>query len=453
MDAASFRERFGSLRILWQTRLGGYCLGLEDLVPVAVVVSMDDGPDFDAIERESGIRFCSYERTLGRRLVLDDDGIDLLIGALRGKVEAALRDSPPEHWVAVCPYACRTLPEFAATAGIRGTALDWDRFWWFSDKKNLQAGQTELRLPRMPGRWLCLRPARYSELASEFGARFVVQAAVGAAGNATAMVESEVEFSEAAERFGGADVWLAPYAGSLSFNVNAVAAGKGTAVGYPSVQIVGQPALGSRRGGHCGNDFSATAEVSRTLLDSIREQTARIGDWMARRGYRGLFGLDFVVYDATGEACAVDLNPRWQGSTSLQTQAERRQGRLPLAAAAIAWQLCLLDDSELRQMSDSFFEPLEGAQMFPKNRKPGYWKATRALDIGPLRLSEAQSLEQVLISGGIPRPGRPLAPGVTLLRISSLRQSVDPFTGQLRAWAQEAARTVYDRLALEPETA
>ena len=221
--------------------------------------------------------------------------------------------------------------------------------------------------PRTLGR---LSGTRYGDLIAEFGSRFVAQLAIGVAGSGTAIIDSAEDWMDAAKRFGDAPVWIAPNAGPLSFNVNAVATRCGTAVGYPSVQIVGRALLNSHRAGYCGNDFSATAETPRAIVESIREQTTRIGDWMASQDCLGIFGLDFVVDDATLKACVVDLNPRWQGSTAMQNQAERRQGRVPLAAFELAMQLGLAGDDELMRHADSFFEPLEGSQLFPKNLRP-----------------------------------------------------------------------------------
>ncbi len=450
MDLASLPERFQGQRILWQTLLGGYCLGLEGLVPIAVVATLDDGLDLDVIECKTGIRFFSYARRVGRREPPDDKGIDRAIDSVRQDVEAALAEAPRESWTAVCPYASRALSAFTAEAGIRCVSVDWDLFQWFSSKVHLLEGLAKLGLPVLAGRWLRLSSASYQELAANYGGRFVAQAEVGVSGSGTAFVESDKQYEEATARFGHTPVRVTRHVGALSFNVNAIATGRCTAVGYPSVQIVGQPLLESKPGGHCGNDFSATASVERRLVNSVREQTSRIGDWMADRGYRGLFGLDFVVCDATGEVCAVDLNPRWQGSTSLETQAERRQGRVPLAAVEIAYRLGLVDDREVMEMSDSFYEPLEGSQVFPRNRAPGDWTATRAMEVGALGLDEIDSPNGIAVSSGIPRPGMALAAGTRLLRICGLRQAVDARTGRMLPWVEEAARRVYDEIALEP---
>ena len=458
---SGFRERFGSMRILWQTRLGAYCLGLDEFAPITLVLCLDDGRDFDTITRLNSIRFSSLESVVGRRDVMDDLGADWLIPALQEEVLAAIGQDPAGDWTAVSPYPGRTLTELSARMGIRCRCVGWECYRWFSRKVSLLAGLAELDLPRLPGRWTRLNQACYRELASEFGSRFVAQLDVGAAGAGTVIVESEAEFVEASNRFGVSEVWITPYASSLSFNVNAIATCQGTVVGYPSIQIVGQGALRSRRAGHCGNDFSAMAQVPRSMAASIREQTVRFGEWMAAQGYRGLFGLDFVVYDVSGEVCAIDLNPRWQGSTSLQAQAERRQGRVPLAAVEMAYQLGLADDIEVIRMADEFFAPIEGSQIFPKSRSPGFWRARGGLDAGiysskltflrpGLRLHELASPAEVLVTGGIPRPGRPMAPGVTLLRLCSLGAAVDPRSGRTHPWVEEAAQGLYEALDLQP---
>ncbi len=430
-------------------------------MPLALVPALDDGCDLDAMERETGIQFFSREREEGRRGTFDDSpGAYVLLPGVRRGLAAALAQAPSEDWLAVCPYPSPDLAGLAARAGIPCRTIDGETFRWFARKANLLAGMEEIGLPRLAGRWLRLRGARYRELASEFGSKFVVQLDLAAAGFGTAVVESEGQCASAAEGFGDCEVWVAPYGSVLSYNVNAIAAPEGSVAGYPSVQIVAQAALNHAHCGHCGNDFTATAESERSVLDSIREQTVRIGDWMAARGFRGLFGLDFVLDERTGVPFVVDLNPRWQASTSLQAQAERRSGRAPLAAVEIAYQAGLMSGCEIMEMADVFFEPLEGSQIFPRNFSDGYWKTLASIDAGmysprmkyvrpALRLHELVSPEEVLVNGGIPRPGRPLAPGATLVRMCSLRAAVDPGSGELQPWVEEAVEGLYGMLQLE----
>ncbi|MGQ9633622.1 MAG: hypothetical protein ACUVXB_05190 [Bryobacteraceae bacterium] len=342
-----------------------YGIGIDQWVPLGVVLCLDDGSDVDLMEERLGISFLSRERTEQCcRAYGDDPETYVLSRHQKARLEEILAASGGGSWMAACPYSSPYLRKLAARHHLSCRSRDWKEFQRFASKSALRECLEKLDLPRLPARRLCLRAFRYSDLASEFGARFVVQRDVDAAGRGTRVIASEADRSRAAESLGGEPVWVAPYAGSLSFNVNAVATGAGTLVSFPSVQIVGQAALNSSASGHCGNDFTAAWSTRHGLLDSIREQTARIGGWLADQGYHGLFGLDFVVEESTGRACAVDLNPRWQGSTSLQAQAESRLSRLPLAAAELAWCFGLIETREFLAMEERFFEPLEGSQVF-----------------------------------------------------------------------------------------
>lgn len=459
-DPDSFRSLFGGKRLLWQTRTASYCIGLDEWAPLGAVLCLDDGDDLELMEQRCGIRFFSRERVERRRRSFGDEPDTYVCAPEQLKqVLEFLEANRRMDWIAASPYPSAPLKQAAARLSIPCCVRDWSEFQRFGAKSSLRTCLEELDLPRLPARRIRINTARYSELAREFGVRFVLQRDFDAAGRGTRVAGSVEELAAAAEVFAGEEVWVAPYAGPLSFNVNAAATEAGTAVGYPSVQIVGQAVLGGSPHGHCGNDFTAARGADQSLLNGIREQTDRIGCWLAARGYRGLFGLDFVIDERRGLPCAVDLNPRWQGSTSLQAQAESCQGRLPLAAAELAYRLGLLGLRELMGMADGFFEPLAGSQMFPKAQSEGWWCAQEALKAGiyaldltawrpGLRLGELQTQDQVVITGGLPRPGRAMQGGSTLARICALRASVNPSTGQLLPWAERTARLLSQRLAL-----
>lgn len=456
----SFRGLFEGKRLLWQTRIGAYCLGLDEWAPLGAVLCLDDGDDLDWMERRCGIRFFSRERAEGVRRGYGDEP-DAYAGA-PGQwkhVSEYLASHPARNWIAASPYPSSFLKDMTARLGIPCWVREWAEFQRFGSKSALQLCLAELALPRLRARRVPSTNLRYPELAGEFGSRFVLQRDVDAAGRGTRVIATAEELAVAATTFSGEAVWVTPYAGPLSFNVNAVATEAGTAVAYPSVQIVGQPALGGSPSGHCGNDFTAAARTDRCFVHQIREQTARIGDWLASRGYRGLFGLDYVVEERRGLACAVDLNPRWQGSTSLQAQAESRQGRLPLAAAELAYRLGLLDPRTLVSDSDRFFEPLQGSQTFAKAPPGAWWCAQNVFQAGiysadltawrpGLRLSELERAEEVVVTAGLPRSGRPLQGGSAVARLCALRASVNPASGQLLPWVEQTARSLFNRLAL-----
>jgi hypothetical protein len=65
--------------------------------------------------------------------------------------------------------------------------------------------------------------------------------------------------------------------------------------------------------GYCGNDFGMASRLEPEVLDHIEKITVTVGEWLRTFGYRGTFGVDFLVRD--GEVLFTEVNPRFQGST------------------------------------------------------------------------------------------------------------------------------------------
>ena len=109
-------------------------------------------------------------------------------------------------------------------------------------------------------------------------------------------------------------VSVAPFlSDAVPVNVGATAWHDGVTVHYPSVQLIGIPECVTRRFGYCGNDFGLAKDLDRAILDQIESATVTIGNWLRSYGYRGTFGVDFLVHD--GVLLFTEINPRFQGST------------------------------------------------------------------------------------------------------------------------------------------
>jgi hypothetical protein len=276
-------------------------------------------------------------------------------------------------------------------------------------------------------------------------------------------------------RLGDDDAWVAPHLGATSLNINAAVFGAAVGVGWPSVQLAGVPGLGAEWGGYCGNDYAATAELEAALVADVQAQTARLGEWLQARGFQGLFGLDFVVESASGRAVAVDLNPRWQGSTALSVQAELDAGRLPLAAALFAAQAGLLGPAEWASLATGFGAPLRAAQLNPRapadapfrvasGARPGAWSEVTPDDgartgsaavawRGPARrLDELRDDAGWLLTCGLPRPGVSVEPGAWMGRVQSRRAAVSADGAELHPWARSALQHLHASLGVPAQS-
>jgi hypothetical protein len=459
----SFRELFYPLRILWQNRSGFYCVGLDAFCPIAMVTSLDCGREYPRIEQRTGIRMLGLENLGRKRAKPHEQALEGIVSALKPSIVEAVRAHPAGSWAFVCPLPCRALPSLALELGCKSACHPADLCDWLNDKRNFFGGLDTLGLPRLPGQWMRLSNLRYGELRASIGAHLVAQTVTGSSGSGTAFIRSEQDLLEAGRVVGDDPVWVAPEVRGPSINLNAMVLDRSVVVGCPNIQLVGLEMLSSKPGMYCGNDYTAAATLDAAILAAVHEQTQRIGGWLSTVGYHGLFGLDFVVDPASARPYAVDLNPRWQGSTALGAQAEARSGRLPLAAAEIAWKLGVLGEDEIVRRDGQFFAPLAASQMSLRLDAPGWSTITGEVEPGVyssapraefrragIGLDDLAEPAEALVTGGVPSPGYRVGPGSHLLRVYGLQPLIDLASGQPLPWARQFASTMYAALRLEP---
>jgi hypothetical protein len=459
----SFRDLFLPLRILWQNRSGFYCVGLDGFCPIAMVTSLDYGREYPWIEKRTGIRILGLENLGRKRGRPNEQALEGIVSALKPSIVDAVRSRPAGSWAFVCPLPCASLHMLALELGCKSACHPTDLCDWLNDKRNFFGGLETLGLPRLPGRWMSLSDLRYDDLRRSIGAPLVAQTVTGSSGSGTAFLRSEQDLVEAGRVVGDGPVWVAPEVQGPSINLNAIVLDRDVVVGCPNIQLVGLEMLGSKPGMYCGNDFTAAAGLDSSILAEVGEQTRRIGRWLSTVGYRGLFGLDFVVDPASARPYAVDLNPRWQGSTALGAQAEARSGRLPLAAAEIAWKLGVLGEDEIVCHADQFFAPLAASQMSLRLDAPGWSTVTGEVEPGVyssaphvgfrragIGLDDLAEPAEALVTGAVPSPGYRVGPGSHLLRVYSLQPVIDLASGQPLPWARQFASAMYEALRLEP---
>lgn len=100
---------------------------------------------------------------------------------------------------------------------------------------------------------------------------------------------------------------------AVPINVGATVWDDGVTVHFPSVQLIGIESCVTRPFGYCGNDFAAAKDIEPAVLDDVEAATVRIGGWLRDHGYRGTFGVDYLVDG--DRALFTEVNPRFQGST------------------------------------------------------------------------------------------------------------------------------------------
>jgi hypothetical protein len=310
--------------------------------------------------------------------------------------------------------------------------------------------------------------AEAAEALAALAGDVVVQSPHGYAGARTVRVSTVDELESAMSALRSPQLRLARAIAGIPWTVNACITAHGTAVSAPTLQLTGVPSLTPRLLGACGNDGTVVCAAMPAMRDAAR----RLGSALALDGYRGLFGVDFVVDDAG--PWVIEVNPRLVSSIGLATQAQVAAERVPLVGRHF---MALLDPEADGLDLDDDVEPLGASQVVLHNLERRALTVQGDLAAGAMTIvrSKAASVrpvaglaeiqhegrdgraqggeaagasraEWLLLPAG---KGRMRAPGAEVARLQRWGPVADA-AGAIDPAAEEAARVTYAALRLGP---
>lgn len=328
-------EALDGRRLVWAGIRGDDVEPLVDLPQLAASFSI-----FSRYKRRSSVESLAYEDVTSRRVdpeVWDiDEHLDepatthFRHGLLRSLAGAsALIPYRPSQFLSAIWFARRDVCTYLGLFGAHQSAFEHKP--WVEN-----AVARELGLPHIPWTYIADEEQLLTRDKFESGP-VMLRRSRTSGGEGMVKVDDARQVLEhwpaAAEAF----VSVAPYLdGGLPVNVGATVWRDGVTVHHPSVQLIGIPGLVGRPFGYAGNDFGAMRDVDTAIIDEIESSTIAIGNWLRAHGYRGTFGVDYLVHE--GRALFTEVNPRFQGSThaSSRLSIEAGEGCLMLEHIA-AW--------------------------------------------------------------------------------------------------------------------
>jgi hypothetical protein len=230
----------------------------------------------------------------------------------------------------------------------------------------------------------------FDDLRSRLGDRMVLQGARGNAGRRTWLVERREDLALVAQVERGGRVRAAEFVGGLPFTATGLcgpADGGGALRAWiePCRQLTGIEWLTPVQLGSCGNawgDPQLEAQAG-AVVDAL----ARIADELDASGYRGLFGVDFVLDGA--RPVVIETNPRMVASLPLATQAEVAADRAPLLLQTLRQHL----GAELERVDPE--PPLRPVSQVIVHRIAGDREGERLTRSGAYRLTTSAAPEFV----------------------------------------------------------
>ncbi len=161
------------------------------------------------------------------------------------------------------------------------------------------------------------------------GDDLVVQTPYGDSGQTTFFIAAEADFDEHRAELVDEHLKVMKRITCREAAIEGVITRHGTLVGPLMTELTGFPELTPYGGGWCGNDVFATALTPRHR-ELARDYTKRMGERLAREGYRGYFELDFLADMESGDLYLGELNPRVTGASSMTNVTAVAYGDMPL---------------------------------------------------------------------------------------------------------------------------
>lgn len=255
---------------------------------------------------------------------------------------------------------------------------------------------TDLNLPQPDYEIKKLNDIEYDYFADHFGPKFFLQFPRGFAGSTTFLIKNATDLSSVKVKFLNYPAKISRQIVGPTYSLNACIVHptvnpNNIIIQRPFYQITDIPELNPSPGGTCGNIYSTDLQVIADLKQ-LFDDARKFGQLLSQHGYRGIFGLDFVIDAATGQHYFIECNPRLTASIPMITKLQVQNNEVPLLA------LHLMEFLDLDyQLADSAIAPINqnptiGSQIIFRNITPEPQATPITLKSGIYQVNSQKSL-------------------------------------------------------------
>lgn len=115
-------------------------------------------------------------------------------------------------------------------------------------------------------------------------------------------------------------------------------------------------------GAFFGHDWGYKSWSDQTANDA-QAAVEQIGRWLAKRGYRGIFGVDFIHDKDTGKVYPLECNPRFTGAVPVYSQLNLLAGVPPIDFFTIVSQLRIPIKFDFNAVNELWKKPVNAAHV------------------------------------------------------------------------------------------
>ena len=203
---------------------------------------------------------------------------------------------------------------------------DWKLNRDLEDKIKFVEITKKLKIPNANSKIIKLEKSKCSLNFSK-NKKFIAQLPRGFSGNSTFLIKNENDFSKILKKYENRRIKLSKYLKGRTYTLNACVAGNKILVSKPIFQITGFSAYNKNNFGTCGNDYAYPRKLKKEQRKKIFDYTKKIGNYLKKLEYKGIFGLDFVIDGSNINL--IEINPRLIASIPVFTKLQIQNKQLP----------------------------------------------------------------------------------------------------------------------------
>ncbi len=206
-------------------------------------------------------------------------------------------------------------------------------------------------------------PVNSPSIIDKLGLPVVIQSPRGWSGRATHLVNTKQELIKILKRANGV-IKVAEYIPGITVTNNAVITKTGKIIqSGPAYQLTGEPMLTDLPMATCGRAWPAKLDTG--TVKQIKESSKSVARTINKLGFKGFFGLDFVIHPQNKKAYLIELNPRLTASFPFYTLLEIQAGLTPLL---VHHYRCFVDfDIPPQQKSRKKRSQIKGSEIIQRN--------------------------------------------------------------------------------------
>lgn len=362
-------------------------IGLENIIPNYHIICIDYDDEVDYLEKTGAKIFC-LEKEFGKKNVIFRSSA-ILLG--QEVVQKYIRENTPSGTQAAVVVFKPSLAaekialennwKFLNNSTVLSKEIE-DKFNFLFIAKSLH-----IRIP--DAETIDFGRISYWELKKYYD-YFVIQLKSGYAGSSTFFIRSKDDYGRLMDTFfrnpSGKKsfmVKVSKFIRGIPTTVNACITSSGVYVGKPCYQITGEELCTNNRGTTCGNDWGVLS-VSVKALNEMNEIGKKTGLYLKGKGYKGIFGLDFIISERDEDVYLIEINPRFVASIPFYTKLEIKNSAVPMIA------LHFLEflgekyeiDPRAKDLSNKNVLAISGSQLVLRNKEKGMYAPSGELKSG-----------------------------------------------------------------------